>query len=411
MRRRTTLITVILAAILVVVLAILLFGKNYSPALSPSGAGTGQLPVVGTGNSGGSGTGSGNNGGGSGQTTSSSVALIPPQEAASGTVRFGMISNEPTLAYFIDPQNNVTIVEPDGKIAAILDGEPAFLSSTAITDIISASFSHDGTNILVNFGDPSAPQTSVFSLGSKTWHPLPPGAISPVWSPVGDKVAYMTMKLDGSEQLNVINLSSQNPRPVALATLRLQDVSLFWPAEGEIVIADRPSAYEKGTFIIFNTATGAFSRPLVAQAGMETIWSNTSAPDALVFTSGDGAQGGTLSLWDSSTGNLQPLTLLTLPSKCVFNTETAASSSYLDFYCAVPQDPGTFSGAALPDSYDQMSLFTVDTLYKVNASTGALNDIFTPPIPVDATALRVFNGVLFFINRYDRKLYAVSLAS
>lgn len=63
----------------------------------------------------------------------------------------------------------------------------------------------------------------------------------------------------------------------------------------------------------------------------------------------------------------------------------------------------------LPDAYGQEALFTEDAFFKVRADTGATRNLFVPTIPIDGTGLRVFNNTLFFVNRYDQKLYALSL--
>jgi hypothetical protein len=78
----------------------------------------------------------------------------------------------------------------------------------------------------------------------------------------------------------------------------------------------------------------------------------------------------------------------------------------------VPSDQTTFSVARLPDEYDQSVYFTNDDLYSINTGTGSLAKIFSSSAinqNLDATHIKVFNNVLFFINRYDQKIYALSL--
>lgn len=130
------------------------------------------------------------------------------------------------------------------------------------------------------------------------------------------------------------------------------------------------------------------------------------------------------------------MTFLTLPSKCAFSyqpttasttTPTSSSSStstpsstvtstsqaptaFLALYCGIPIDPTELSIAQLPDSYDQLAFFTADAFYEINTETGAIQNIFSPTESIDASVLHVFNNTLFFVNRYDQKLYAISLS-
>ena len=138
----------------------------------------------------------------------------------------------------------------------------------------------------------------------------------------------------------------------------------------------------------------------------------------------------------------QDLTFLTLPSKCTFNFEvpapipvtgsvvattttgthtsgtkaivptpiapTTQAPAYLAAYCAIPQDTSKLNGAKLPDDYEKMSLFTQDNFYKIHTDTGATENFFLPTQILDASKLKMFNNILFFVNRYDQKLYAIS---
>ena len=79
-------------------------------------------------------------------------------------------------------------------------------------------------------------------------------------------------------------------------------------------------------------------------------------------------------------------------------------------YPPAGRDQQTFSNARLPDEYEQKVLFTADDFYKINVANGTLTAIFNDPgQTMDATKLKAFNNALFFVNRYDQKLYAISV--
>src|SRR6185437_11810914 len=84
--------------------------------------------------------------------------------AAAQIKGFGPVSNDPVIAYFVDTQNNVYVVKTTGVISKITNGQSTDLSSLQIQGLLDAGFSFDGKKALVSFGDPAAPQTSVFDV-------------------------------------------------------------------------------------------------------------------------------------------------------------------------------------------------------------------------------------------------------
>ncbi len=417
--RRTIIYIIVAIVILAVIstLAFLFFSPKNTAVVTPGGS-TGTLPNPGTlpgtnvGNANGSGNlpSGGNNGIGTGTAT-----------------KFGITSNEPVLNYFVDAQNNLTIVEPNGKIARITNGEAAFLSSAEIASVISAGFSYDGTKIFVNFGDPANPQTSIFDSATKAWTPLVVGIISPTWSPSDYRLAYLKANADGTESLATLDASRPTAKPVVLFSPNIQDVTIVWPTKNQIVFRDKPSGYVQGSVWSYNPQKQTIAQPVPAGYGLETLWSNATNSVGLAFSGSGGGRGGSLALINPATANSQNLNFLTLPSKCAFNyepiptpsstpvststkTKSIAPTTYLALYCATPQNQSGLASGPLPDSYEQMAYFTSDAFYKINTDTGAQETILAPLQSMDATSLKLFTNTLFFVNRYDQKLYAISLA-
>mgnify|MGYP001597119239 CR=1 FL=1 len=55
------------------------------------------------------------------------------------------------------------------------------------------------------------------------------------------------------------------------------------------------------------------------------------------------------------------------------------------------------------------SFFTADSFYAIDLSNGAVENLNSPSVAVDATMLRLSGSKLFFVNRLDKKLYAFTL--
>jgi hypothetical protein len=192
----------------------------------------------------------------------------------------------------------------------------------------------------------------------------------------------------------------------------MEDVTVQWPSKNNMIISDRPSAYTTGSIWLFNVSSKTLSPVVYENLGMESLWNASGS--ALLFSAGSNNAGGELTFKNAS-GTEKTLSFATLPSKCVFGPSTAASGTAnpsVLIYCAVPRDQNTFSIARLPDEYDQNVYFTDDDFYRMDAGTGSLNQIFsfgTAGLSIDATRVKAFNNILFFINRYDQKIYALAL--
>ena len=417
--KRTIYIVIGTIVVIVVVLAVWwLFTRSQLSQISSPGT-TGTLPQTGTQSVGGGTSG--------GQQSNNGIAAS--SSAAGGGVNqaivksFGVLPVGPVFDYFVDAQNNIVVVGPDGTVSQVTNGHSSFLSSTPIENLISTGFSYDGKKILVNFGVQSSPQSSIFDIATKSWTPLPQGLISPKWSPSDYKIAYLT---NGSTTaLSTIDATNLKKAATLLLTLNVQDFVLSqWLAGTQFVLAGRPTAYVPSSVLLFN-ATQKTLTPIVSeQSGAGSVWmgagtTSSTATLGLVSVQRGPSQGYSLRLTDAAGNLVQSLSFVTLPSKCLFGVGQSSSSSssasssspYPVLYCGIPRDAAALSTAHLPDDYDQMALFTSDDIYRINAVTGATDALLTDPSQnLDVSRLRFFNNTLFFVNRYDQKLYAISLS-
>lgn len=396
--KRILIIVVPLVLIMLVVGLYFLFSSPKTTTTSGQTGAAGTLPAAGT----------QSNASGTGAPTTGSAGTLG--------IRFGVISNEPSLDYFVDANNNTFSIQPDGEIDEVSNGQMSVLNSLTIQNIISAGFSYDGKKALVNFGDPSNPQTSVFDLSAKTWMPMNTGWQSPVWSPSDYRIAYATTNAaNGTETFSTSDASKTKPAPITLLSLHAQDLSLAWPNKNQLMLETKPSALVAGSSWLLNLRTKALSPITTETTGLETLWgeggTGTAMSTGLQFSLGSSEGDTSLQLIDAGGNILKQVKFITLPSKCAFTlSPTNTSTSYL--YCGVPRDQSDLAFNRLPDDYNQMALFTTDDIYRINLSSGAVDTIFNDQAQsLDVSDLRVFNNTVFFINRYDQKLYAITLAS
>jgi len=345
--------------------------------------------------------------------------------------KFGVVAQNQVVSYYVDDQNNVILVQPDGQIIKITRSEAVALSSSAIVNLIRASFSYDGKKILATFGDVLNPQSSVFDVASKSWTPLQQNLKSPVWSPNNYQIAYFVDKVvdrNTASSLATLDISNSKSKPEELISIRAQDLSLDWLNPTQILISDKSSALSMGSLLGFDIKKKVFSIIVEEKVGLDSIWSGATNT-GLVFSANINSRGGDLTLYNARGDLLRQFTILTLPSKCAFDIRVASStpattikatsttpssssptSAKSTLYCAVPRDLQKFSTSRLPDEYEKEELFTTDDLYKINLENGDIEVIFNDISQnLDASLLKVFNQTLFFVNRFDQKLYALSL--
>jgi hypothetical protein len=440
MKRYIYIILGIVAAAAIAILVLFVIKGGLGTA-APSTTGTGSLPETGTPGGDNSGIGTGSPIGTLGLppiTTTSSASSVSGQMAVQN---FGVLSNLPALDYFVDAQNNITVIEPTGEVANISNGQSIVINSSTIDNIISASFSYDGKKILVSYGDPTNPNAGTFTVTTKAWTPLPQGMLSPQWSPINNyQIAYFAVTKIGALTLATVDATNIKGAPKALWTFNADDLALQWPGSNEFIISDKPTSQNAGSIWALNLSAGTLTPLLYEVTGGEGAWSHDAAiPYGLLFSNNGSGQGKTLQL-KAISGNLatQPLAFLTLPSKCAFNPEqmpvatstttttapTSTTSStvksapaknaptstpYLALYCGVPRSSSGFSSANLPDDYNMMSLFTSDDIYKINTATGAEQTLWSDTShDMDVSDVKFFNNALFFVNRYDQRLYGLT---
>lgn len=341
------------------------------------------------------------------------------------TPTLGLVAQNPAEAYFVDAQNNVTLVQPDGQIVSVAAGQTTVLSSQVIGALHEASFSHDGQKILAVFGSSLSPQVSLFDVAQRTWQPLSYHFSNASWSPSDYQIAYFS-KNTTTSVLTTVNLNDEKSKPQPLLALHEEDLKIRWVSQNQILLYEPGSGLNQSSLWSYDSKKKILSPIVADQPGLDVLW-NPPTNQGLMFKSGRSGRGGSLVVIDSQGITIRPTNLTTLSQKCAFTTVTAqatqststaatSSSSTLQttilqsvINCAVPKDNSEFNVQTLPDGYNQKMFFTADDFYQMNLVTGNTQKIFSPSQSIDATNLKVINGIIFFINRLDSRLYALSL--
>jgi hypothetical protein len=342
-----------------------------------------------------------------------------------------IISHSPTAAFAAAPNGDVVAVGTNGTVIAVRGAVTDSLSPTTIADLRSAKFSANAAKLLALFGDAEAPQAGVFDVTSKTWQPFPLSVVDFAWAPEGLRAAYLARQKNMTV-LGVLDLGDAKGKPQELARFHFADVALSWPSGNRLFLKERASALVPVRAWNFDVKAKTLTPFAEEQRGLEVMWSRD---EGLAFVAGEGGRGGNLYLISPQGSIREGLSLLTLPEKCAFShlpasqagppafpaapkaTSTAPSAlpdrqagAPTALFCAVPRDTAVLRNTPLPDAYYKKSHFTSDVFYEINLGSGATRTLFDDPAKsLDATQLAVSDNVLYFINRYDRKLYSLSI--
>lgn len=383
MKRWLVITLIILAAVILVGLGIYLRGRSIAPKNPAAGGG---LPE-GTTRPGGT----GGNGGASGGATSTIT-----------------VARSAAVAYAVLPDGTVETIGPDGTVV-VASTTASVTSPLRIQNLLGASFSHDGAKVLARAGDPLDPRWSVFDLKKASWQPLALNARVAAWSPNDYRVAYFTKKLSGSS-LAVMDLKAQSPKPQVIMSFAADDLLVDWVSPSRLMVRERESALVGGMLAMVDIANKTIQVLRTDAKGAEMVW---GAEEGLLFEAAPAGPGGSLSLMNLKGETTQTFTFLTLPSKCSFYPTASSSqaSPGEDLLCAIPRDAKGFGLSQLPDDYRKGSLFTADDLFRIDLVDGT----FTPVGAAqngdfDVISPSIRNGILYFINRLDGKLYKAPVA-
>jgi hypothetical protein len=251
---------------------------------------------------------------------------------------------------------------------------------------------------LISSASPIAPEFKIFDVERAAWRALPAGTTAASWSPSSptNEVAFLktVAKKEGGapvSSLNIYTLSKGTSRQVF--ELPYYDLLIDWITPSIISFSQKPTREAVGSIWQYNLQTKTLRPLLIERTG---LWSSWQAVSSIHYDVTNG-----LYLL-SAQGTETRLPFFSLPTKC---TQEA-----LQLYCAVPQ--GDFDEGSLPDSYIQRAVMTSDVFTATSlselprfSSSKVLLEKNGPAI--DAWHLVKVGPRLYFINRYDQKVYAL----
>lgn len=305
--------------------------------------------------------------------------------------------------YWGSPRDNeVYYLTLDGKVLNAKKGPDPDVSTQAIAALNFIEISPDSKKILVGFGDPKSPEWGIFDVLDKVWRPLALQATYATWGENSNELIGILH----NRNLSRINLSKAllgetvDAYETLVKNFQLRDVVFTHLPPDTLVIREKPASFHASRIWQLDLDTLELGLLATPERGVITKWVKDTN---VVFKFSPPSQ---FFILNRDLANIIPVFFMSLPSKC------GADNSHV--YCFAPQEfPPELTDIRIPDDYLQKRFYTIDDFYVVERVTGKINHILRSHTndvsAIDAEKLRIIDGVVYFINRYDQGLYQLEL--
>lgn len=216
---------------------------------------------------------------------------------------------------------------------------------------------------------------------------LPTNIVSLAWLSDGQHIVYLWRRTDGVLELKKALADSSQFR--TLKVLEGEYDRLYAASSGGFVILRQPIGSETNTAAIYTFSDASFR--VLTDRGLNLDFSIAPNANKIVFSRVSSSREPELWIVDTTFNQYENLGIKTTASKIVWD-------GFLDrFYVAIDADDG--SGG--------------ETLYHYNISKQELTEVWKPdastPAVFEDMRLDSYDGVLFFVNGLDGKLYRFEL--
>ena len=301
--------------------------------------------------------------------------------------------------------SGVFYVGRDGIIYKVkADDADEALTSSSIENFQSLESSLDGKRVIIKSGNSGASKFVVYNSENNIFESLPDKITAADFSPDGEKAAYFSANAGdpGKSDLITKSLIDLKQKPATLLSLYQGDFSLNWISQNKITLVPKPSAFYPASIWAVDVVKKTLSRLTSEENGLNGLIVNWSSDGkiGLQFSSSMEGRSRILNLINDQGEIMANFEFVTLPEKCFVSDPK--------IYCAIPQSIPDKS--ALPDDYLKNAVYFVDSLYQIDITSNSFERIFDGNASaIDAINLNFVDGKLFFINKYDSKLYVLEL--
>lgn len=312
-----------------------------------------------------------------------------------------ILSDAPIFDYWFNAdKKEITAISQKGEILTVQEETDQILNKQNIDNLYRLLPSPDGRQAIVAFGNPNHPQFTAYDIADNTWSPLPLEILKLQWLndwPNADNLMALTEK-PPFVALETFNLKNKNElssfKNTIIKDIGLEDLEFNWISKSSVRFIEKPTHLYSGSLWSLDFKNQYFNK-IAAEPGLIVKWH----PDGLwgiKFSSPNN-----FFAIDNKGTILKKWNFATFPDKCAFKENS--------LFCFIPDfiNPGW----KLPDDYLQNEFYVKDGLFKLGLEKdNKIEEILkSSDLPIDAQKVKIINGQIYFINRYDQKLYSFPL--
>lgn len=315
------------------------------------------------------------------------------------------LSDTKALDYWIlKDTGEVYYITPSGVIWTAKKGADIKISDNTMSAINEVFVAPGGKKILVSFGDPNNPQWGIFDVIDKVWRPLPNDIKNAAWG-IDDSQLLVVTKNGQKTPLSFANIQKTPPEyKMIVSDFELNDVWLKFEAPQNIYITEKASFLYPSHVWRLDTKTLTFDLIIPAENGLWVNWDRENK-NGFMFS----PKNNDLFLSTTELSNSRVAPFITFPEKCDTNTQNKL------VYCFVPENIAweNTTSISFPDDYFKKKFYTVDNILTLDTNTHELGIVFNSSLSsikeVDAVNPEINNNTVYFLNRYDEKVYSLEL--
>lgn len=307
------------------------------------------------------------------------------------------VSGGAAFSYSVVSDSEIYYFAQDGRVFRVKQDGDEVVSDKTLNSLNGVWVTPDGKRGLVSFGDPKRPEWSIFDFLDAAWRPLPTSISYASWGENNDTLVAIE---ETNNTKNLVTVSLIKSAPVSSLISKnfgMADAIFTSAGKDKIFISEKPSSFYRGGVLELNTKTLDIKNVFPEEPGL-LLKILPNASGIVKFSAPN-----KLSLATLSGLVKKDFLIKTIPDKC--------GGANNRFFCFVPTN--IMENVFLPDDYFKNKVSFVDALYEINPGTGQDSVLFQSGVEnipaIDGENVFLVGERLYFINKYDKRIYRVNL--